>query len=562
MKKKRWIFLIAFVVLAAAIWAAQTEDKTESLSIEQRMEKVLFEWNRLDRPGVAVTVVKDGKVVFQKAYGLASMEHNIHNTNKTLFDTVSIAKPFTGMAIAMLEKQGKLSLEDDICKHIPELPDFGKTITLAHLLNHTSGIWDWSKALAAAGWQLEDVITFDHIMGIIKRQPKLQFDPGTKHHFSNTNYNLLAETVKRVTGQSFREWAWENIFRPLGMIKTVVRDQLGEPIENQAYGYDYQPMRGYRKSGDNLNAVGSHCVFSSGEDMGKWLLNLETRKIGGSTVIEKIFTPGVLDNGKEIDYAYGWEIDTYKGLKRFRVSGGLGGFNSTLQYFPEHKFGVVMLSNWISGWGNLSYPARQIVDIYLEAHLEKPATPSTSTSKTKEIKPNPDQYDQYTGDYRWSPGFVVNIYREKDKLMLKVQGRSYELLPLSETQFKLSVGDYRFTFQKNKQGKFHQVLIQEGSGDELNAPKIELVNPSPDDLKEFTGTYYCQELDARYSVILQDNKLVITHMRLNDVTLTPESRDNFNTDSRNYSMIEFIRDKQQKVSGFKMMGFEIMFKKI
>jgi CubicO group peptidase (beta-lactamase class C family) len=562
MKKTKCILLIAIVALTAAIWAAQTENKKEPLSIEQRIEKALFEWNRLDRPGVSVTVVKDGKVVFQKAYGLASMEHNIHNTNKTLFDTVSIAKPFTGMAIAMLEAQGKISLEDDIRKHIPELPDFGKTVTLGHLLYHTSGIWDWPDALAAAGWQLEDVITFDHIMGIIKRQKKLQFDPGSKYLFSNTNYNLLAETVKRVTGQSFREWGWENIFRPLGMFKTVVRDQLGEPIENQAYGYNYHPRRGYRKLGDNLNAVGSHCVFSSGEDMGKWLLNLETGKVGGITVMKKVFTPGVLDNGKKIDYAYGWTIDTYKGLKRFSVSGQLGGFNSTLQYFPQHKFGVVMLSNWISGWGNLAYPARQIVDIYLESHLEKPAPPSTSTPKTKEIKPNPDRYDQYAGDYRWSPGLVLNIYRDKDKLMLKAQRSSYELLPLSEMKFKLSVADYRFTFQKDKDGKVHQVLIQEGSGSEEIAPRIELVNPTPDELQEFTGTYYCQELDTRYSIILRDKKLVITHMRVNDVRLTPEARDHFNTNSRSYPMVEFIRDKQQKVSGFKMKGFEILFNKI
>lgn len=562
MLKEKWIFLIAFVALTAAIWTVQTENKTEPLSIEQRMEKVLFEWNRLDRPGVSVTVVKDGKVVFQKAYGLASMEYDIHNTSKTLFDTVSIAKPITGMAIAMLEAQGKISLEDDIRKYIPELPDFGKTITIGHLLYHTSGIRDWSKTLPAAGWDLEDVITLDHIMGIIKRQQKLQFNPGSQYRFSNTNYNLLAETVKRVTGQSFREWTWGNIFRPLGMIKTVVRDQLGEPIENQAYGYDYQPLRGYRKSGDNFYAVGSHCVFSSGEDLGKWLLNLETGKVGGSTMMEKMFTPGVLDNGEKTDYTYGWEMDTYKGLKRFSVSGQLGGFNSILQYFPEHKFGVVMLSNWISAWGNLSYPARQIIDIYLEAHLEKPALPSTSTPKTKDFKPNPDQYDQYAGHYRWEPGFVVNIYREKDKLMFKVRGSPYELLPLSETQFKLSVADYRFTFEKNKEGKVHQVLFQGGSGDEQIAPKIELVNLTPDELKEYTGVYYCQELDARYSVVLKDKKLVITHMRLSDVTLTPEARDHFDTDSRGYPMVEFIRDKQQKVSGFKMMGVEILFEKI
>ncbi len=562
MKKKKWIFLIALVTLTAALGAAQTENKTEPLSIEQQMDKVLFEWNRLDRPGISVTVVKNGKVVFQKAYGLASMEHHIPITNKTLFHTVAIAKPMTGMAIAMLEAQGKMSLEDDIREHIPELPDFGKTVTLGDLLYHTSGIWDWPNVLAAAGWRLEDVITFDHIMGMVKRQQKLQFDPGSKYLFSDTNYNLLAETVKRVTGQSFRDWTRENIFRPLGMIKTVFRDQPGEPIKNQAYGYDYHPLRGYRKDGDNLSAVGSHCLFSSGEDMAKWLLNLETGKVGGSTVMDKMFTPGVLDNGEKINYAYGWQIDTYKGLKRFSVSGQLGGFNSTLQYFPEHQFGVVLLSNWISGWGNLAYPASRIVNIYLEAYLEKPAPPSAPSPKTKEFKPDPAGYDQYAGDYRWSPGFLVNVYREKDKLMLKVQGRSYQLFPLSETRFKLPFDDIRLTFQKNKEGKVHGFLLKDGKRDERIVPRIELVNPAPDELQEFTGTYYCRELDARYSIILRDKKLVITHMRLSDVSLTPEARDHFTTDSRNYRMVEFIRDNRQKVSGFKMTGFEFMFNKI
>jgi CubicO group peptidase (beta-lactamase class C family) len=561
MKKKRWVFMIVLVTLTVAIWAVQDEEKKEPLSIAERMEKLFFEWNRLDRPGGAVIVVKDGKVVFQNAYGLANMEHHIPITTKTLFDVVSIARPFTGMAIAMLEAQGKLALEDDIRKHIPELPDFGKTITLRHLLYHTSGIWDWSKAMVAAGWRLEDVIDFDHILKIVKHQQKLQFDPGSKYIFSNTNYNLLAETVKRVTGQSFREWTWANIFRPLHMLKTLVRDRLGEPVENQAYGYDYQRMRGYQKGGDNLNAVGSHCLFSSVEDMGKWMLNLETGKVGGSTVIKKIFTPGVLGNGEKIDHAYGWDIDTYKGLERFTASGQWGGFNSTIQYFPQHKFGVVVLSNWVSGWVNPVYSASSIADIYLEAHLKK-AAPPTPTSETKEIKPNPALYDQYVGDYRWEPGYVVNILREKDHLMLQTPRGKYQLLPQSETEFKLSIADYRFTFQTNKEGKVHQVLIQPGGGDDVIAPKIKLVNPTPDELKEFTGPYYCQELDARYSVILQDKKLVITHLRISDISLTPESRDHFTTDSTTYRMVEFLRGKQQKVSGFKMTGFQIIFKKI
>lgn len=561
MKKKLiFIFFAAFTV--AVLWAGQAEKKNKKLSINKRMEKLFFEWDRLDRPGGAVIVVMDGKVVFKKAYGLASMEHNIHVTPKTLFDVVSIAKPFTGMAIAMLEIQGKLLLDEDIRKHIPELPDFGKTITIRHLLYHSSGIWDWSNVLMAAGWRPGDVITMDQILKMVKRQKKLQFDPGTKYQISNTNYNLLAEIAKRVTGQSFRDWTRENIFRPLSMRKSLVRDRYGEPVENQAFAYDYVRMRGYQKGGDNLSTVGSHCLFSSVEDIGKWLINLKTGKVGGNTVIKKMFSPGVLNNGKKIDYAYGWSIDTYKGLKRFSASGYRGGFNSSLQYFPQYRFGVVVLSNWISSWVYPVYTASSVADIYLEAHLKKPKTSATK-EKAVEIKPDPALYDQYTGDYRWQPGYVVNILREKDRLVLQTpQKRKFQLLPQSKTKFKLSVADYMFTFQNSKDGKVIQILIQQSEGEDIIAQKIKIVKPTPSELMEFTGTYHCTELDIRYSIILQDNKLLITNLRLSDILLEPESQDHFTTDFPAYPMVEFIRDKQNKVSGFKMDGLQIIFKKI
>lgn len=562
MKKKRWFFLILLVALTAAVPAVQPEKMKKSLSFAGQMEKLLFEANRLDRPGIAVTVVKDEEVIFQNAYGLACMEHHIHNTNKTLFDVTALAEPFTGMAIAMLEAQGKLSPDDDIRKHIPELQDFGETVTLRHLLYHTSGIWDWSEALIAAGWEKQDLITFDHILRMVKRQEKLQFKPGSKYSFSKTNYNLLAETVKRVTGQSFRDWTWENIFRPLGMLKTLVRDRHGEPIENQAYGYTYHRLRGYQKGSDNLIAVGSNCLFSSIEDMSKWLLKLETGDIAGSTVIKKIFNNGFLDNGEKIDYAFGWNIDTYKGLKCFSASGQWEGFSSVLYYFPQQKFGVVVLSNWISGWINPSNLAKGIVNIYLKPYLKDTKTPSPdSTSKAKEIKPDTDRYARYVGEYRWYPGYVVSILQEKEKLMLQIPGGKYPLLPQSEAEFILTVADYRLTFQKNKEGNVHQVVIQQGDEDGVIAPKIKLVKPTPGELHEFTGNYYCRELDARYSFIIRDKKLVITHIWQNDINLTPESRNHFTTNSGNYPMIVFSRDKQQNVSGFKWWGFPMMFKK-
>jgi hypothetical protein len=166
------------------------------------------------------------------------------------------------------------------------------------------------------------------------------------------------------------------------------------------------------------------------------------------------------------------------------------------------------------------------------------------------------------GDYRWEPGFVINVLREKDQLMIQTpQKRKYLLIPQSETEFKLAVADYRFVFHKNKQGKVFQVLIQPGGQEDLIAPKIKLVKPTLKELKEFTGSYYNQSLDTGYSIIIRDEKLVITHKWSKDINLTPETRDHFITDSQLYRMIEFLREKQ-KITGFKVKGFQITFRKI
>jgi CubicO group peptidase (beta-lactamase class C family) len=576
MKKQAIIFLLVMLMIFTSLIFAQTqakaEKKKEPPSIDDQMKKHFFEWRRDDRPGGIVVVVKDGKVVFQKAYGLASMEHKILNTVKTRYDAVSIARPFTAMAIAMLEAEGKLSLDDDVRKHIPELPDFGKTVKIRHLLYHTSGIMDWTKILRVSGWGVGDVIKFDHILRMVKKQKKPLFDPGSKHEISDTNYNLLAETLKRVTGESYTEWFWANIFRPLRMLKSKVRDRVGTPVDNQAYAYDYGTQRGYRRGGDNIAAIGSHCLFSNAEDMAKWLINLESGNVGGKDLFKKLLTPGKLDNGKDVKYAFGMTVGEYKGLKQLSVSGAWEGYNSSFRYFPDQKLAVMIMCNWVSGWVQPVYQTRLIADTYLKDYIKKPKAPAAASAKkaakpgdktkAKEYKPDPASYAQYLGDYRWEPGFNVKIFTEKDKLYLRTTPRNkFGLIPISEHFFKLSVADYKFTFQKNKKGKVHQVLILEGGADEVIAPKIKLVKLEPDQLKEYTGAYYAKNLDTRYSVQLKGKSLVVSHPRLSDVRLRPEERDNFATNSRAYPMVEFLRDDQKKISGFKMYNVPVTFKK-
>src|ERR1043165_9688876 len=222
-----------------------------------RVDALFADLNRKPSPGLAIAVVRNGKVILRRGYGLANIEHRAPITPSTVFDLASLSKQFTGLAVAMLAVEGKIKLSDDIRKYIPELPDFGRPITIAHLAHHTSGLRDWASALSVAGWRPDDPITFKQILTMAYNQRSLNFEPGAEYLYSNTGYVLLAELVQRVTGRSFREWTDEHIFRPLGMTSTHVREDYNEVIPNRAYGYARAPDGAYRNTPDVIPAFGS-----------------------------------------------------------------------------------------------------------------------------------------------------------------------------------------------------------------------------------------------------------------------------------------------------------------
>ncbi|NIO80107.1 MAG: serine hydrolase, partial [Candidatus Aminicenantes bacterium] len=203
-----------FFIYATTAYADTTTTSKEKLSFEEKVDKLFEKWNTIDSPGAAAAIIKDGMVIYRKGFGSAQLEYNIPITPSTVFHVASVSKQFTAMAISMLEAEGKLSINDDIRKHLPEVPDFGKTITIRHLLHHTSGIRDQWELLIMAGWRMDDVLTQNHIMELVKRQKELNFSPGERYMYCNTGYTLLAEIVSRASGKPFTQWTQENIFKP------------------------------------------------------------------------------------------------------------------------------------------------------------------------------------------------------------------------------------------------------------------------------------------------------------------------------------------------------------
>ena len=355
------------------------------MTLEAQVDRLFAQWARLDSPGAALAVIRNGEVAYKRGYGAANLEYDIRITPSTVFDIASVSKQFGAMAIATLAQEGKLALDDDIRRHLPDVPDFGSTITVRHLVHHISGLRDWVQSFVIAGVGMDDVISFRHILKMVRRQRALNFEPGAEYLFSNTGYNLLAEIVERVTGQSFREWTAANIFDPLGMTSTHFHDDHEMIVKARAYSYTPDEHGGFKNAANNLTALASSSLHTTVEDLAKWIFNFDHGRVGGPAVLEQMHQQGVLNSGERIAYAFGQSIGEYRGLRTVDHGGSWRGFRSTLLRFPEQRFAVVILAN-LSACEPAGI-ARRIADLYLGDLM----SPETSEAKPADVTEASDQ---------------------------------------------------------------------------------------------------------------------------------------------------------------------------
>src|SRR5580704_4443905 len=328
-------FLLFVLALACA-----TQQHSSAGSLNEKVDKAFERWDSLSSPGCALAVIKDARIVYKRGYGMADLDHNIPIGPASIFHIASISKQFTATAIVLLAQEGKLSLDDEVRKYIPELPDFGEPITIRHLIHHTSGLRDQWDLLELAGWRYSlDLITDDDVMALISRQKSLNFKPGSKHLYCNTGYTLLAQIVKRVSGQSLREFTLNRMFRPLGMNNTHFRDDHAEIVKNQAYGYVRDRSKGgFRLSVTNFDTVGATSLLTTVEDLALWDQNFYEPRAGGKALIEQMIERGKLNDGKEVDYAFGLSRGKYRGLATVDHAGSDAGYRADLLRFPDQHF--------------------------------------------------------------------------------------------------------------------------------------------------------------------------------------------------------------------------------
>lgn len=512
------------------------------------VDELFDSWNSENSPGASVAVVRDGEIIFKKGYGMANLEYDVPNTPATVFHIASISKQFTVFSILLLEEAGKLSLEDDIRKHIPEVPDFGTTITLRHLASHTSGLRDQWNLLAMAGWRLDDVITKEHIMKLVARQRDLNFAPGEEYLYCNTGFTLLAEVVARVSGKSFAEFTEERIFGPLGMASTLFYDDHEKIVKNRAYSYQRNGL-GYKKSVLNYANVGATSLFTTVEDLSRWALNFNTPKVGSTATIEKMNTPAVLNNGESFGGALGQFVGEYKGLQEISHGGSDAGYRTYFNRFPKENGGVVVFSN--AGEFNAIRIAHQVADIFFSDKIveEPEEEPVVVSTKEEKIEFADGVLETYVGNYELQPGFVISVTKENGKLYAQATGqRRFLLAPLSTTKFFLLVVNAQVEFFPEADGTVPLMKLHQ-NGQIMDFQRIEIFDASTINLGDYTGTFYSEELATSYEFLVEEGQLIARHPRTDDVILKPEREDLFSGDAWYFGQVTFLRNEVGKITG-------------
>ena len=544
MKQTKIIYILV-LILGLAITVNSKVEKID------RVDRLFRQWDRQDSPGCALAIIKEGKIIYKKAYGMADLEHDVPLTPGSVLNIASNTKQFTAFAIALLAEEGKLSFDDDIRKYFPEFPDYGHTITIGHLLYHTSGIREYAMLLLLAGKRWINHYPLEDIMELIIRQKHLNNIPGDEHIYSNSGYFLLGLLVQRVSGKSLGDFFRQHIFEPLGMKHTYFYDDINRIVKNRAIGYSPGRNGGYVLEISLMLGDGGFGILSTLEDLFRWDQNFYHNKLGKGSreIIKTMLTPGVLNNGKKLDYALGLVVKKYKGLTMVSHGGGWSGFRAEIIRFPEQKFSVICLANLVTiDPYNL---AVRVADIYLaDQFKEKPRT----SKKVEAISLSPAHPEDKAGSWKNPVSgniWTLSISPPGDKLDVQsTSGSMFQLVPINNTQFKSVGAGFQFLvrfIKTDPSGPLKMEITLKGYDPVICEPvRIPTFKPGP--LIEYAGNYYSEELDTVYKLFIKDQKLIVKVPGLHlDMPMEPVIKDEFRTLG---PYIKFERNKAGKITGF------------
>ncbi len=522
-------------VLAVAVPAAR--GPTVSPADAKAIDAIFADYDRPASPGCMVGVVSGGAFVYTRGYGRASIEHDVAFTPQTVFDIGSTSKQFLATAILLLVEDGKLSLDDDVRKYLPEVPDYGETITIRHLLTHTSGLRDYITLMTLGGWQMEDVTSPAQALDLVIRQKGLDFRPGAEFAYSNTGYFLPSLIVERVSGKRLAAFAAERIFQPVGMRGTRYMDDHAAVVPRRAAGYE-PAGAGFRVAQSNWEQLGDGAVQTSIDDLLKWDANFYDPRVGGARLVQALQTPGRLRTGAPIDYGLGLFVGRYRGLPTIRHGGSWAGYRSELLRFPEQKTSVMVLCNLATA--DPEDRANRVADIVLRGRLTEPAP--------RPVRPDTagDSHavTAFAGTYWNAERMLVARFAGHEKGLAVMAGATPRLLePASDGTYRVGDQPARYRFIDGTPRRVERVPA---SGEPLVLTAQDAWVPSAEELDRYTGTFYSEELQARWPIVRDGTTLVVRDLRAPARVLVPAFRDVFTSDG----LVVRFEPAQGPASGF------------
>lgn len=536
---KRVVIVVLYIGLSFFSVTAQETKQTQLA----KLDSILTQKYQGNSPGAAVVLVQHGDIVFNKAYGAANLEHRVVFSDSTVFDIASVSKHFTGYAISVLVEQGLLSLEDEVHKYIPEFPDFGSPITIDHLLHHTSGLRDWTAALRLSGLRKDDVITYDHILRMAFNQRDLNFPTGSEYSYTNTGYNLLVEIIQRVTNQSFQKWTAENIFGPLGMTQTFFADSYTKVVGNIVQGYEMDAKGQFQKTPNNLVAPGSSSLYTTPTDFAKWMIHMDKAEGIYKSIFDRMYQRGKLNDGSEISYALGLDMASYGDAKWIDHSGGWASLRTYFTYFPEHHLSIVVMKNNGRDARDIAY---DLTDLFLMGTL------GTRTSEDHSMIQKPltiwlprEKLEKYAGIYQVGNANYLNISLDKDVLNIKYNNEDNSRIhPVKDSIFWVEQDGLVLSFRNDGR----EVIYHNTQGEKIAEPHY----CSPNELKEYCGTFYSEELKTHYEVMVLENQLVLHHFNHGNIKLERIWQDSYGGERWFTKTVNFYRNQKGEVIGLKV----------
>lgn len=450
---------VAGFLLGSIVAVGFAANGTAATPSELAEEFLSSQIKKKKHPGFAVLVSKGGKILFQRAYGMADVKAKRTNTDDTPFRIGSITKQFTAAAILKLQEQGKLTVSDPLTKYYPAWPS-GEKITLHHLLTHTSGMVSYTSHSRFLS-QVRNPVDMPKLIQSIQKTEAI-FPPGESFDYCNSGYLLLGLIVEKVSGKSYGDFLKETFFKPLGMSQTGVHQKGSEP-EGEALGYT-KGLLGFKRANDwDMSwAGGAGALYSTTSDLHKWTLGIINGKVLGSESLRAAFTPATLNDGTETDYGYGWGVADPGDQPTVNHGGGLEGFNSFIAYFSKRKMTIVVLSNTDSDY-NTEAIFVQLATFWAEMETN----PDWEIDDTLVGK----NYDDYVGRYDYGEATLV-VTRKDDHLFCKLGGQpALELLPMAPDEFFLKIVVARMKFERDPNWNVHRVIHFQ-NGEILKAPRL------------------------------------------------------------------------------------------